>query len=255
MDDFSKMRFFNFLTTFKSKLICRVALIRCALESTDPGASGGGPNFEIRHFGANLVTKLNCSKFSSKIAKRKSATKSLGGRLAECLVFWSVLESRTLDEILSIELLIVFLGRNLAPVVSFEISFYNFKIDDFSKMRFLNFCDQLQKWRDSPQSVGFRSLAHHRMRRGQCFPAHTELKFSFTSFQNFAFSVCATASTHRAAPKAYKSQLRAFNNLELIYWVLKCQGCHEIENKVTKISSEKIVNHLLSGDFKPGDED
>ena len=36
--------------------MCRTALIRSALESPDPGASNGESNFEIRHFGADLVT-------------------------------------------------------------------------------------------------------------------------------------------------------------------------------------------------------
>ena len=35
--------------------VCRVILIRRALESSDPGASDGGSNFIFRHFGADMA--------------------------------------------------------------------------------------------------------------------------------------------------------------------------------------------------------
>ena len=61
----------SFLSCFPQKKVainsrvCCTLLIRCALESPDPGASNGGSNFIFRHFGADLVTfeMDNCSRF------------------------------------------------------------------------------------------------------------------------------------------------------------------------------------------------
>jgi hypothetical protein len=36
--------------------MCRTALIRSALESTDPGASNGGSSVRIQTLGADLIT-------------------------------------------------------------------------------------------------------------------------------------------------------------------------------------------------------
>ena len=41
---------------FVRSQVCRMVLIRSALESTDPGASNGGSNFEFQPLGVNLVS-------------------------------------------------------------------------------------------------------------------------------------------------------------------------------------------------------
>ena len=51
---------------------CRTALIRSALESPDHGASNGGSNFEIRHFGADLAA------FEVAVCTRMSRNQLLG---------------------------------------------------------------------------------------------------------------------------------------------------------------------------------
>ena len=53
--------FSSFFGNFHKKVaiasrVCRMALIRSALESPDPGASNSGSNFKIRHSGVDIAT-------------------------------------------------------------------------------------------------------------------------------------------------------------------------------------------------------
>ena len=113
--------------------VCRTALFRSALENPDPGASNGGSNVEIRHFGAFIAAsevagRPGISNLSPQIARQRFA---ILGQLATWKAFIFAPECRKLkfDSLLDAPRL------GLSSALWISVVRQQFFCDNYSKTR------------------------------------------------------------------------------------------------------------------------